>query len=331
MSNHQSFLDTIAAQPADRSLRLIYADWLEERGDLGGELIRIEEEMRRVPVWADRFWELKPRRNELRKRVDSALRKKLGYGLDVPPTFAHGIPDGWRERWRLIREFTERWSRRPMADVGGRQQKIRAVEKRLRRTLVPAIQEWVAFAHDVNQRQYEGRICVLRDILQMTDLPGHDALSLMLQCEGDLHWAVLHEDLHLPDPPVWLFREFGGENEFVQDQQSADRITSFALNYTMAGNNGLGGGFGTHLVATDELLQQLNDSFPVQWCPGGEIIIYEAENILVELGPTWRPPYRSFRVEVARKLPRKRIPAFFWEHTTRGGSFHGMFAPHDNR
>src|ERR1700722_13986852 len=135
MSNHQSFLDAISAQPADRNLRLIYADWLEERGDLGAELIRIEEEMRRIPVWSDRFWELKPRRNELRETVDASWRETMGYGLDVPPTFAHGIPDGWRERWRLIREFRERWYGIPMSDIGGRQDEIRAVEERLGRGL----------------------------------------------------------------------------------------------------------------------------------------------------------------------------------------------------
>lgn len=37
--NEQGFLDAIIANPEDISLRLIYADWLIERGDERGELI----------------------------------------------------------------------------------------------------------------------------------------------------------------------------------------------------------------------------------------------------------------------------------------------------
>ncbi len=68
MSVERSFLDEITANPEYRMARLVYADWLDENGDARGELIRIEEEMFSVPIWADRFWQLKPRRNELRAK-----------------------------------------------------------------------------------------------------------------------------------------------------------------------------------------------------------------------------------------------------------------------
>ena len=60
------FLRAIEAEPGDRTRRLVFADWLDERADPRGELIRVEEEMRTLPAFSDRFWELKPRRNELR-------------------------------------------------------------------------------------------------------------------------------------------------------------------------------------------------------------------------------------------------------------------------
>ena len=44
----EAFIEAILASPEDHSLRLIYADWLEERGDLRGEFIRIEHEMRNL-------------------------------------------------------------------------------------------------------------------------------------------------------------------------------------------------------------------------------------------------------------------------------------------
>ncbi|MBN9120910.1 MAG: TIGR02996 domain-containing protein [Planctomycetes bacterium] len=148
LHTHDDFLSAIAAQPADRTLRLVYADWLDERSEPHGELIRVEEEMRELPVFSDRFWELKPRRNALRARVGAEWCGKMRYGTECEPVFRHGIPDGWRERWRLIREFTERWHRVPMPDVGGRQKEIAETETRLGRELPPSVREWIAFAHD---------------------------------------------------------------------------------------------------------------------------------------------------------------------------------------
>ncbi len=52
-----SFLSAIEAEPADRVRRLVYADWLDDRHDPRAELVRVEEEMRTLPVFADRFWE----------------------------------------------------------------------------------------------------------------------------------------------------------------------------------------------------------------------------------------------------------------------------------
>ncbi|WP_171472587.1 TIGR02996 domain-containing protein [Frigoriglobus tundricola] len=149
LHTHDDFLNAIAAQPADRTLRLVYADWLDERADPRGELIRVEEQMRQLPVFADRFWELKLRRNELRTHAGAEWCGQMRYGTECEPVFRHGIPDGWRERWRLIREFTERWHRIPMPDVGGRWAEIIEAEVRLGRRVPPSVREWIAFRHDV--------------------------------------------------------------------------------------------------------------------------------------------------------------------------------------
>jgi uncharacterized protein (TIGR02996 family) len=61
MSEDKVFLQDILASPEDADLRLIYADWLEERADPRSELIRVCQAMRGVPVWSDRYWELKAR------------------------------------------------------------------------------------------------------------------------------------------------------------------------------------------------------------------------------------------------------------------------------
>jgi uncharacterized protein (TIGR02996 family) len=55
MGDERGFLEAIAAEPDDDGLRLIYADWLEERGDPRGELVRVCQAMRAVPVWSDSY------------------------------------------------------------------------------------------------------------------------------------------------------------------------------------------------------------------------------------------------------------------------------------
>jgi uncharacterized protein (TIGR02996 family) len=141
MRDESPFLEAIRADPHDVAARLVYADWLEERGDPRGELIRIEEEMRPLPVFADRFWELKPRRHELREKSDKGWLEAMRYGTDCPPTFRHA-PKTCKEYWRLIRVFTERWHGYPqIPDVGGLPQQVYDIEARLGRKLATSVRE----------------------------------------------------------------------------------------------------------------------------------------------------------------------------------------------
>ena len=48
--NETDFLKVIEAEPANPVPRLVYADWLDEQGDPRGELLRIQEELRRIQV-----------------------------------------------------------------------------------------------------------------------------------------------------------------------------------------------------------------------------------------------------------------------------------------
>src|SRR4051794_11590535 len=64
MTHDDAFLADIIANPADESLRLIYADYLDERGDPRGEFIRVQCELaRQVP--ASRREELEARARQL--------------------------------------------------------------------------------------------------------------------------------------------------------------------------------------------------------------------------------------------------------------------------
>ncbi|HWG45717.1 MAG TPA: TIGR02996 domain-containing protein [Gemmataceae bacterium] len=328
MTLEAAFLEAIRAAPDDLTSRLVYADWLEEQADSRGELIRIEEEMRQLPVFSDLYWQLKLRRNELRSRAAPDWLQTMRYGTDCQPTFRHGVPNGWKERWRLIREFTDRWHCRPLGDVGRRTEEIRAVEARLGRTLPPSVREWLAFAHDV--RTSSGYFDVLRDVCTMKELEGWSAVSLLLQCEGDYHWAVRHADFDLPDPPIHAFHwDFESRDEtFVPHENNpiADTVTTFALGYVMDYTNAEGGEFSTVVHEPTQLLHDLEIAFPVR-SRFGTMEIFEAENIFIHLGSSSWTPHQQLTIMVAKPLPPEAIPAFLWDYTHNGDSCSGMFRP----
>jgi uncharacterized protein (TIGR02996 family) len=332
VTDGEALIRSILEAAADDAPRLVYADWLDDRGDPRGELIRIEEEMRSLPAFADRYWELKPRRNELRDLAEPDWLGAFGYGTMARPLFGHGIPGDWKGRWRLIREFVERWRGIPMGDVATQVGEVSPAEARLGRIEPPAVCEWVAFVRDVHQSGRGDR--VFRDIPQAAEeLGGYAADSLMLQGEGDYHWAVRHADFGLPDPPVYGFviGYEGDMAQFVPDDRNPihDSVTAFVLSYVWGMTHGEGGGFGVEVDDPAPLIRQLEATFPVK-SRYRHIDIYEADDFFVQL--YWNPGRApGLEVEVARPLPREAVPAFLWEYARSGGRFHGMFIPRDLR
>jgi uncharacterized protein (TIGR02996 family) len=63
MSDHDAFLQEILAHPDDDTPRLIYADWLEERGDPRGEFIRVQCALVKVYAEFPRYRSLYPNPN----------------------------------------------------------------------------------------------------------------------------------------------------------------------------------------------------------------------------------------------------------------------------
>jgi uncharacterized protein (TIGR02996 family) len=331
VADERAFLLEIAHHPADRTVRFVYADWLEEHDDPRGELIRVEEEMRGLSVFSDRFWELKPRRNELRTTAGADWLARMRYGTECDPMFRHGVPDGWKERWRLIREFTERWHGIPMPDVGGRRDEVAEAEQRLGRALPPSLQEWIAFAHDSRRDvNYHDVIC---DIYLMVEYPGHPAIPLLMPPDGDYHWSIQHEDLGHPDPPVciyvWEYPDgFDAPPIYVRDEVGppADTLTEFVLGYAMRYASGRGGGLSVQVDEPDRLLAALRTTFPLS-TRFGALDIYEADNFLVLTSPSDRGIGVHLRAQVFKPIPREQVPAFLWGLCRRGCAGHGMFLP----
>jgi uncharacterized protein (TIGR02996 family) len=70
---HAQFLDSILAQPDDVTLRNVYADWLEERGDPKAELVRLEWSLYAQPQ--PKIDLPRQRRNRARRRLVLQLLK----------------------------------------------------------------------------------------------------------------------------------------------------------------------------------------------------------------------------------------------------------------
>jgi hypothetical protein len=112
----------------------------------------------------------------------------------------------------------------------------------------------------------------------------------------------------------------------VPDQLNpvAKTLTSFALRYALGFTHAEGGGFGTDVEDSEELVRQLIEAFPVH-CQLENLDIFEKENMLVRLNHRLNREY--INVEVFKPMPRECIPSFLWEYTHGGGAFHGMFIP----
>ena len=331
------FLSAIEAEPADRARRLVFADWLDDHAqpERAG-LIRVEEEMRLLPVFGDRFWELKPRRNELREAAGAEWCGRMRYGTECEPVFRHGIPPDWRGRWRLIRAFTESWHGIPMGDVGGRQAEVEEAEKRLGRKLPPVVREWFVITEEL--RGPNG----VHDVLGEADLRGFPQQSAITITEyGSAPLAVLcgisDNELDKPDPPLRCYLEdppgtlSGADDVFI-----AKRVTDYLLREWLPRQFGGFHSFFTRAEIPPHLLDELKNSFPPPVVVTEEDYaheFYEVENILamqvIRLQPKPPHPSRYVAAKAFKQLPREQVPSILWEFAKLCSYPHGTFAPEE--
>jgi uncharacterized protein (TIGR02996 family) len=78
MSEDDSFLRAIFAAPKDSALRLVYADWLEERGDQRAEYLRLGVRFAELPVGHEAASGVRRRMIELRAHLSAHWLALLG-------------------------------------------------------------------------------------------------------------------------------------------------------------------------------------------------------------------------------------------------------------
>ena len=115
MIDEQAFVQAILANPTDDGPRLVYADWLEERGDLRGEFLRTLTALLRMPRKDKRQAGFRKRLKELRAPLDAealawfnALRYRTAFAaLARPLTPRNGFPE------KRVAQAERRLGRRP--------------------------------------------------------------------------------------------------------------------------------------------------------------------------------------------------------------------------
>ena len=199
MGDDEAFLAAVANAPADDAPRLVYADWLDERGDPRGEFIRLQFEIARLAPRDARYAAARTRLRALRAGIDPAWAVAMGYPPRHLPLFA-ALSERRRDRWRLVEEFVEVWHRPLAPGDGYPEPDLAAVERRLGVRLPPALREWYALGGrraDVWSRQ---------DALHSPDelyiRPDADALVFRSENQGCERWGIRVADLGRDDPPV---------------------------------------------------------------------------------------------------------------------------------
>jgi uncharacterized protein (TIGR02996 family) len=90
------FICAILAAPEDEAPRLIYADWLEERGDLRGEYLRLDCQLASLPQDDPSFDWLVRRFRELHFQIDPKWRTAVSRSaIEKCSLFAFRCPKRW--------------------------------------------------------------------------------------------------------------------------------------------------------------------------------------------------------------------------------------------
>jgi|GEM_PF-2725008 len=213
MSDEAALLAHIRGHPDDATAKLVYADWLDERGDPRAAVIRAAERLSTLSVLKADYWEAKAARTELFATADAEWLAALGYARRHRPMFA-ALPTDRGSRWRLLDRFVDVWREPLRADDGYHEAELAHAEARLEFALPAALREFYAIAGkraDVFSRQ--DRFTELAHL----HLENDGQLLVRIENQGCTRWYVRAEDLRLADPPVYG----GDDNRCVSDTLSA--------------------------------------------------------------------------------------------------------------
>jgi hypothetical protein len=225
----------------------------------------------------------------------------MRYGTDYWPVFRHGIPEGWRERWRVIREFWERCHRQPLPDVGGQRDAIRETETGLGLELPGSVREGLAFLHDVTQP--------VQAAFSVREIAGQQVVEV--RAGGSV---LVISDLTQPDPHVFGLPD-GWETQDGSGQfPLAETASGFALARLLRTWPGSIPFTTRESDDAEGVLVTLNRALPVK-AAWGSTVFFEDQNLFIRTlrGPTtWGI---ILEITVFGETPTTELFSWLTEHT----------------
>ncbi len=178
--------------------------------------------MRALDPTCDQYWKLKLERTVLREAIDVLWLDSHRFGTRKERWAPLPWPDDTRARWRVVREFIEAYCGVPLGDVvevsyaGPLLTRVAPTEDE-RAAIGDSVRQWIAILDELQDNDSWFR--VFRDSVSLGSVRGVDRyFSLMVQGEGDYHWAIRHVDMFEPDPPVFAFDLNYELDRFVPDR-----------------------------------------------------------------------------------------------------------------
>lgn len=227
----------------------------------------------------------------------------------------------WSENWAAFDRFVCDWLRTDFTRDPGSPE-IDELERSAGVTLPPSAREWCAFALASQTLEHFS----WRDCLVVEPVPGHEAVSLLLQGEGDYYWAIETKNLTQPDPPVigYSLDYDSDESAFERAGTWAPSVTAFALDYFLSYLQSPGGGFAVRQSSKsfdrDKLVADFGE--PTRF---GHLELFHSDGVLAVLGglpPSWRHNVINVEIQTERqfnKLPESVQSLVKDAHVLHGG------------
>jgi hypothetical protein len=203
-----------------------------------------------------------------------------------PLFFTDKIPVS--EKWKLIRHLIENWYgfEIPQTEYA---EELSALENTLGLSLPTSVREYftlsrqlseTAFTYE-NGQESNAFTCVFRDCLDISHLQEHEAVTLMIQGEQDIYWAVKKADIHRENPEICCYLldyESEKPEKFDFFGLSHASVTAFVISHILSYLHNCSS-FGMEIEDRDSLRNMLQSNLK-QHTHFEELEIFEDENII---------------------------------------------------
>ena len=227
--------------------------------------------------------------------------------------------------WSSIRKFISVWHDVKFQHSTRYQSELMKAEELICGPIPTSLQEWIRLCCDLIDQNKEG---CFRDYFVIERVPGHDAIGFLLQCEGDVYWAVQQEDMKLDNPPITTYLlDYDADHEkFDRFDQNTSCFTEFVLKHLSYFVYPKGGSFHVQVNNGEAIKEQFKQYFNVS-VTVGHLHIYESDDKVFFLFPD---DFDERELRLHGNLKREEggidLPEFIIGLTRDGGSFTGPFA-----